>query len=82
MPKTKISVTVDSVLVEEIDRVSTDVSRSEVVEMALASWLRNRRSESLERAVEEYYRGLTEAERTEDSEWATLSGRAVDKIWK
>ena len=42
MPKTKISVTVESSLVRECDRRSRGGSRSEVVENALAAWLRER----------------------------------------
>ena len=34
MPKTKISVTVDSELVEKVDQLDIDASRSEIVELA------------------------------------------------
>ena len=81
MPKTKISVTVDSKLVEKVDQLDIDASRSEIVEMALGQWLRNQRAESLNRAIEEYYRELTEDEQNEDAEWAALSSRAVDEAW-
>ena len=47
MAKTKISVTVDSVLVEKVDKLELDASRSEIVEMALEQWLRVRKAESL-----------------------------------
>jgi metal-responsive CopG/Arc/MetJ family transcriptional regulator len=82
MAKTKISVTVDSKLVEKVDQLDTDASRSEIVEMALGHWLRNQRLESLNRAVEEYYRDLTIDEQREDAEWAALSARAVNEAWK
>lgn len=82
MTKTKISVTVDSKLVKRIDQLDIDASRSEIVEMALDRWLRSRQLESLNRAVEEYYRELTTPEREEDAEWAALSADAVDETWK
>ncbi len=82
MPKTKISVTVDSKLVDKVDQLDIDASRSEIVEMALGHWLRNQRAESLNRAIEEYYRELTKDEQKEDAEWAALSASAVDEAWK
>ena len=82
MPKTKISVTVDSTLVEEVDQLDINASRSEIVEMALERWLRNQRVESLGRAIEEYYRELTKDEQKDDAEWAALSASAVDETWK
>ncbi len=82
MPKTKISVTVDSRLIEKVDQLDIDASRSEIVEMALQRWLRDQRLESLDRAIEEYYRELTQGEQKEDAEWAALSASAVDESWK
>ena len=82
MPKTKISVTVDSTLVEKVDQLDIDASRSEIVEMALERWLRNQSMESLERAIEEYYREVTKDEHKEDAEWAALSASAIDETWK
>lgn len=81
MAKTKISVTVDSRLVEQVDALDIDASRSEVVEMALEHWLRSRRLEALDRGVEEYYRNLTPREQEEDAEWAALAADAVDDAW-
>ncbi len=82
MPKTKISVTVDSRLIEKVDQLDIDASRSEIVEMALQRWLRDQRLESLDSAIEEYYRELTKGEQKEDAEWAALSASAVDESWK
>ncbi len=82
MPKTKISVTVDSVLVERVDELAIGASRSEIVETALECWLRDRRVESLERAIETYYRDRTADEQKEDAEWAALSANAFDETWK
>ena len=82
MPKTKISVTVDSTLVEKVDQLDIDASRSKIVEMALERWLRNQKVESLERAIEKYYREVTKNARKEDAEWAALSASAIDETWK
>ena len=82
MRKTKISVTVDSTLVEKVDQLDIDASRSQIVEMALERWLRDQRFQSLGSAIEAYYRGLTKDEQNEDSEWAALSASAVDETWK
>ena len=82
MPKTKISVTVESTLVEQVDRLEIEASRSEIVEMALEGWLRSRKLASLNRAVEEYYRGLTSRDREEDAEWTSIAADAIDETWK
>ena len=82
MPKTKISVTVESSLVRECDRRSGGGSRSEIVESALAAWLRERRRRSLEEEIEKYYASLSASEREEDARWAHLAGRALRDVWK
>jgi metal-responsive CopG/Arc/MetJ family transcriptional regulator len=82
MPKTKISVTVESTLVEQVDQLDIEASRSEIVEMALEGWLRSRKRASLNRAVEEYYRELTTRDREEDAEWASIAADAIDETWK
>jgi metal-responsive CopG/Arc/MetJ family transcriptional regulator len=82
MPKTKVSVTVEGSLLLQVERMARGASRSEVVESALASWLRNRRREKLEEEVELYYRSLGPAEGEEDAEWAELSGRLLGESWR
>ena len=82
MPKTKVSVTVEGSLLLQVERMARGASRSEVVESALASWLRNRRREKLEEEIELYYRTLGAAEGEEDSEWAELSGRLLGESWR
>lgn len=62
--------------------MDVDASRSEIVELALEQWLRDRRAQSLARAVEKYYRELTNVEKQEDAEWAALSSSAIDETWK
>jgi metal-responsive CopG/Arc/MetJ family transcriptional regulator len=82
MAKTKISVTVDEALVRQCDRVSRGGSRSEVVERALAAWLRERRRHLLEEEIEEYYSAMSAREREEDASWADRAGRALRDAWK
>lgn len=82
MAKTKISVTVDSKLIEEIDRLDVDASRSEIVEAALARWLGNRRRQTLESEIEQYYRELTRGEQDEDAEWAATSAGSLKETWE
>ena len=81
MPKTKISVTVDSDLVKQLDEIAVDRSRSEIVELALSRWLRDRKLEALSSAVEDYYRSMTSRERREDSQWAQMAADAIDEPW-
>lgn len=82
MPKTKISITVESALVEQIDELGVEASRSEIVEKAIESWLRRRKQASLNRAVEAYYQELTNRDREEDAEWASIAADAIGETWK
>ena len=82
MAKTKISVTVDEALVHECDRMSRGGSRSEVVERALAAWLRERRRRRLEEEIEKYYSSMSASEREEDARWADLASRSLRDVWK
>jgi metal-responsive CopG/Arc/MetJ family transcriptional regulator len=82
MGKAKISVTIERSLVRDCDRFARGTSRSEVVERALARWLRERRRRSLEDEIEQYYASLGAKERAEDAEWAGLGSRALGEIWR
>lgn len=82
MPKTKISVTVEGSVLRQVDRMARGASRSEIVENALAAWLRTRRRENLEKEIEIYYRSLDAADRDEDAEWAELSGSLAREAWR
>lgn len=82
MPKTKISVTVDSSLVKRVDRLAAGASRSEIVERALERWLRGARRQALEDEIERYYAGLSSVDQAEDEEWAELSSDAMNESWK
>ncbi|MGH7856267.1 MAG: hypothetical protein ACREQY_02985 [Candidatus Binatia bacterium] len=75
--KAKISVTVRSDLLSEIDRLAGSRGRSTVVEEALSWWLRRRKQAALDRAIESYYRALTVSELREDEDWARLGDETI-----
>ena len=79
--KTKVSVTVESGLLRDVDRVAGAMSRSAVFEQALASWLRHHRKRALDRAIEDYYSSLGRDERAEDEEWARIAEEVVVTGW-
>lgn len=72
-----MSVTVQASLLREVDRAAGELTRSAVFEQALSSWLRQRRQERLDQAIENYYQSLADDERKEDAEWAALAGFTV-----
>jgi metal-responsive CopG/Arc/MetJ family transcriptional regulator len=77
--KAKISVTVRSDLLDEIDRLAGARGRSLVVEEALSWWVRRRKQAALDRAIETYYRALTAEERREDEAWAESGDASVHR---
>ena len=79
--KTKVSVTVQSELLREVDRAAGGRSRSAVFEEAVASWVRCQRKVDLDRAIEVYYRSLDKDERVEDAEWARLADESIKAGW-
>lgn len=81
MAKAKISVTVESSVIRDCARFAKGRSRSEIVERALTSWLRDVRRKSLEEEVERYYTSLSPADRQEDSRWAGLASRFLGESW-
>ena len=79
--KTKVSVSVETDLLREVDRVAGYPSRSAVFEQALAGWLRQQRRAQLDRSIEDYYLSLTAVERAEDEVWASTGDDAVRRLW-
>jgi metal-responsive CopG/Arc/MetJ family transcriptional regulator len=82
MAKTKVSVTIETSVLERIDRVSEGRSRSEVVERALKRWLTEKRRRHLEEEITAYYSDRREEELEEDRSWAELSAKQIRKTWK
>lgn len=79
--KAKISVTVRSDLLSEVDRAAGPRGRSAIVEDALSWWLRRRKQAELDRAIELYYKSLKASERREDDAWARLGDDAARGLW-
>lgn len=79
--KTKVSVSVHTHLLREVERVAGETSRSAVFEQALARWLRERRQAQLDRGIENYYRSLTATETAEDDAWAGVGDETVRRSW-
>lgn len=74
--KTKITVSLDRSLVEQVDRrvkSSSRETRSSMIARALEAWNEAQRRLELEQATEEYYRSLTAGDKAEDRAWARLS---------
>jgi hypothetical protein len=82
MAKTKLSVTVDTAVVRALSRASGKASRSEIVELALVRWLRDRKKQQLEDDIERYYKEMPAEERAEDGEWAEASYQSIGKTWR
>ena len=79
--KTKVSVSVQTSLLHEVQRVAGGASRSAIFGQALAHWLRERRQAGLERSIEDYYNTLSVAERTENDAWAESGDDTVRRVW-
>jgi metal-responsive CopG/Arc/MetJ family transcriptional regulator len=79
--KKKVSVSVPEDLLEEVDRLAGDLSRSAVFEQALVSCLRHHRQAALDQAIERYYRSLNQEESAEDATWAALGDETVRNGW-
>ena len=76
-----MSVTVDSTLLREADRLAGRMTRSQIFEHALAAWVRRRGQTELDQAIERYYRSLSATERREDEDWSSLGDDAVRRGW-
>ena len=82
MARAKISVTVDQSLLHACDRLAPNVSRSAIVQAALAQWLRDPRRRTLEDDIERYYASQGDHERAEDARWADTGARMLGETWK
>ncbi len=83
-PKAKITVTLSSDLVDQIDQLLDSPearSRSRLVEEAVRQWLRDQAKRELERQTEEYYLSLSRAERNEDRQWSKIATRSAKRLW-
>lgn len=83
-PKAKITVTLSSDLVHQIDRLLDSPeasSRSQLVEEAVRRWLHDQAQKSIERQTEEYYLSLSKAEHKEDRQWSKIAARSAKRLW-
>jgi metal-responsive CopG/Arc/MetJ family transcriptional regulator len=83
-PKAKITVTLSSDLVHQIDRLLDPPeagSRSHLVEEAVRWWLRDQARKGIERQTEEYYLSLSKAEHKEDRQWSKIAARSARRLW-
>ncbi len=77
MAKTKISISVDAQVLDRAKELAPDVSRSELVEVALRSWARAKRRKQLEDEVARYYASLSKEDHEQDAAWARLGEEAL-----
>ena len=80
--KVKLSVSLDPDTVRALDaavREGRFTSRSEALEQGLRSWVRAQLRRARNAEVDAYYDGLTIAEAAEDSEWAELAHRTLQR---
>ena len=81
MPKCKVSVTVDTRIMERVDKAADQSTRSQIIEEALALWIHTRRHKQLESDIEKYYAAISAAEHAEDSAWAAQSLGLLPATW-
>ena len=81
MPKCKVSVTVDTRLMAQLDQAAGESTRSQIVEEAIALWIRNRRRRKLEADTEKYYADMSLEERAEDADWAEQGLSSLSRTW-
>jgi Arc/MetJ-type ribon-helix-helix transcriptional regulator len=82
--KSKITVTLSSDLVSQIDKLLDSPeasSRSQLVEEAVRRWLHDQAQKDIERQTEEYYLSLSKAEHKEDRQWSKIAARSAKRLW-
>jgi len=72
MAKTKISISVDEQVLDRAKKLAPDVSRSELFEVALRSWVKAQRRKQVEDEVARYYGSLSKEDHEQDAAWARL----------
>ena len=77
MAKTKISISVDAQVLERAKELTPDISRSELIEVALRSWARAQRRKQVEDEVARYYASLSKEDHEQDEAWARLGEEAL-----
>jgi len=76
MSRARVTITLSRELLEKVDRTVRKrprASRSSVVEQWLTAGARVEAERDLDRAITEYYEGMSEADRTEEADWSRFS---------
>lgn len=79
MSRARVTITLSREILERVDRAvkkSARASRSSVVEEWLAAAARREAELDLDRAIAEYYDGMSREERAEAASWASLATRS------
>lgn len=79
--KLKVSVTIDQRVLREAERLAGDTTRSQLIERALAAWVRGRARAALDASIEAYYRTRTDDDARDDADWAAAGDEAVRTRW-
>ena len=81
--KAKLTVTISSDVVNEIDEIAKrkGAARSQVMEEALRDWLLQAKKKAIEKDIEAYYLSLTEKEKKEDREWTKIAAESAKRTW-
>ncbi len=72
--KQRISITVDSQLLQEIDQLTTN--RSAAVEQGLRLW----RKQQIEAQLRKFYKNLCQSDIKREEEWAQFSQEQMEEI--
>ncbi len=81
MAAVKVTLTLPDELLQIVDRhVATHpgATRSGLCADALREWLRGQQ----EAEIAHYYQTLSEGERAEDADWASLTVHSADRLWR
>jgi metal-responsive CopG/Arc/MetJ family transcriptional regulator len=80
--KTKISISLDTDVLEAIDRRAAKerTTRSAIIEQSLRGASRQADLQRLEEETAAYYDAMTPAEKAEDAEWAEFASRSARKL--
>jgi hypothetical protein len=79
MTRARVTITLSREILDRVDRAvrrTPRASRSSVVEEWLAGAARREAERELDRAIADYYDGMSASERAEDASWARLSTRS------
>lgn len=80
MGAVKVTLTLPDELLAVVDRyvaAHPEATRSGVCAEALRGWARDRQ----EAEIAHYYRSMSDEERVEDTEWASLAAQSAERLW-